>query len=182
MNKKIRAVVNGVTRCALICILLVGACSGSNEEKKQTSNPADVINQKVEQINQEQASLTVPAKNVPTPDDETLKQRAVTILEHFCKEAVEGRVSGRFIMPSAPERFYLSDGLAARLNQLKPQLAQGFDLSVEITGLPAEGKYGYVEASLAVLVNVEGIPLLRIELMYETQYDKFHETGFNSPR
>ncbi len=41
------------------------------------------------------------------------------------KDIITSRVAARMIGPDNPERFYLSDGLAAKLNEGSRQLAEG---------------------------------------------------------
>ncbi|MCP5054206.1 MAG: hypothetical protein GY940_43970 [bacterium] len=153
------------------------ACSGKGKDGPDggSGEASETINENVQRINEEEAAQNRDGKFVETPGMDTLKSRAETIIRYFCNQAVESRATARFIVPSAPERFYLSDTLAAQLNQSAQLLSDGFDIRVETAQEPARTQYGFDEALFNVYIEAAGTDALGIELLYETKYDKFHE-------
>ena len=174
MEDKMRLIICGLLTLAF---LFFGACSGDGDKHSEGSagHASQVIKDNVEQINKEQASINPEKKPVEMPEIDTLISRAETILTHFCDQAVNGRVAARFIVPGSPEKFYLSDPLAANLNRLSKQLADGYSLRVETTKEPYKNQHGYEEAAFDVFIECGGVDELAVQLMYETKYDKFHE-------
>jgi hypothetical protein len=135
----------------------------------------------VQEINEAEEAENREPEPVETPAIETLKSRAETIVTYFCEQASTGTVAARMISGSSPERFYVSDVLAARLNELSGELNEGYSTNVETVKEPARGQYGYDEATFHVFIECSGEIQLGIELLYETKYDKFHEIRIWAP-
>ncbi|MCP4157946.1 MAG: hypothetical protein GY757_60110 [bacterium] len=160
---------------SIVSLMVFFGCSG-NGDSGSAQQASKTIQDNVNRINEEQDALNAGPEPVNMPDSDELETRMEEIFTFFCDEAANNQVAARMIIPDAPEGFYLSDTLAMHLNKQKENLEMGYSFRFENIKPPHKSKHGkYHETVYNVFIEIDGTETVAVELMYETQYNKFHE-------